>query len=383
MPDTHLELIAKPALHIRKCVGNAPLIPIVHTQGNSGGKDNMRHARSFACAILYCTLISAPLTAAAQGFTSGTVTAGPYVQATTGLNAGTWSFLSGYGTGSIQTDVSGPNGTTVTKLTVATTVEGGTFIAKYDLPVVMDLRPYDNFNFVTMAAQTRIGGFVYLIDSSGRRRWYHYVERSWMGWQQPVYTISNYIGEDAHFDVSHIQSFYFTQSGMAAGDVISVGSISLDIGLVDHCDYSSNWSLDWVSTGSLTNSTDAVSGTGSVLANIYAVATGQADVAILGSQSGINWDWSNKSYVTFSFKDSNTTQIHYFLIYDKNRNYREWLFTNAYPDQWITVTGDLNDTSYYQSAPVDLTNIQQFEVGIFGGSPYQNYVFQIDEVRVR
>jgi hypothetical protein len=330
-------------------------------------------------ALAYFLLWGGLSGAAAQGFNSGTVTAHAATQLVSPISGGNWSIL--YGTGSIQTGVAGPNGTTVTDLTVGNT-DQGTFIAKSDLPQVTDLRMYDTISVVTRINLTRIGGLLYLVDTEGRRRWYSYILRSQLGWQQPTYTLSAYLGEDAGFDLSSVQSLYFSQSGMVQGDVIAIGSIAFDVGLVDHCDYASGWSVDYASSGTISTSSDAITGTGSILADLYATSGGQADVAILGSYSDIIQDWSTKSYVSFYFKDDDPTIIHYFLIYDDNRNYREWLFSNDYAGQWIKVTGDLRDASYFQSGQVDLSKVQQFEVGIFGETPFQHSVFQIDEVAV-
>ncbi|PYP84295.1 MAG: hypothetical protein DMG65_22840 [Candidatus Angelobacter sp. Gp1-AA117] len=137
-----------------------------------------------------------------------------------------------------------------------------------------------------------------------------------------------------------------------------------------------------VSSGVITVSSDSVNGK-SILANVTATNEGQADIAILGAASHIYWDLSAKQYIGFDFKDKNATVIHYFLMYDKKRNYREWLFTNPDPGNWIKVSADLRDTSYYESAPIDLSNIEQFEVGVFGGPANAQYTFQIDEVTVR
>jgi hypothetical protein len=98
---------------------------------------------------------------------------------------------------------------------------------------------------------------------------------------------------------------------------------------------------------------------------------------------GLRWDLSGKQYVSFYFKDQDASAIHYFLIYDKSRNYREWLFANPDPGNWIKVAGDLRDSSYFESAPIDLSNVEQFEVGVFGGPPLAAYTFRVDEVNVR
>lgn len=338
----------------------------------------MKHAVQFA---ILCGLVAAGLPpASAQGIMSSGVTAAPVPASVDPVNGGAWSILLGSGTA--QSGVAGPNGTTVSELTVTSPATNGIFTALYELPAIVDMRMSDNISFVTSAPQTRIGALFYLVDSKGNRRWFPYILRSWLGWQQPVYSLASYTGEDAGFDISSVVALYFEQDGMLPGDIIYVGSIALDAGLVDHCDYPSNWNLDLVSAGTLTTSSDAITGGASVLANVTTIASGQADIAILGSWSGINWNWSRDTYVSFYFKDDNPSFIHYFLLYDSNRNYREWLFTNPDPGQWIKVTGNLTDNSYYESGPVNLGSVQQFEVGLFDGRAYQNVVFQIDEVRV-
>ena len=98
---------------------------------------------------------------------------------------------------------------------------------------------------------------------------------------------------------------------------------------------------------------------------------------------GLHWDLSSKQYVSFYFKGQDASSIHYFLIYDKNRNYREWIFANSDPGNWIKVAADLRDSAYFESAPIDLSNVEQFEVGVFGGSPLATYTFQVDEVNMR
>ena len=45
----------------------------------------------------------------------------------------------------------------------------------------------------------------------------------------------------------------------------------------------------------------------------------------------------------------------------------------------MRVTANLAD-SYFDSAPVDLSHIVYFEVGVFGGNPGATYTFQVDEV---
>jgi len=286
-----------------------------------------------------------------------------------------WSIIAGSATVSIG---DGPNGTTVANLKVAAP---GSLTAAYQLPQVSDLRGYDSFNFVSTISHTRIGGLVLLLDSSSHRRWYDLILQAAMGWRQPVYSINNYLGQDAGFDLSHVASIWFNQGALLAGDVISIGAISFDVGLVDHTTYASNWVQDMTCGGTLSNGPDTVVGPVSLLANVQSCQSGQVDIAINAiSYLGITWDWSEKSYISFYYKDTYTSVLHYFLIYDKDRHFREWLFPNNFPGRWMKVTAPLTSGYYLQSGILDLGNVIQFEVGIFGGPPNQNYTFQINEV---
>jgi hypothetical protein len=270
------------------------------------------------------------------------------------------------------------NGITIVNLTVASP---GSMTAAYKLPQITDLRRYGTFSFVSKISHTRIGGLVLLVDSSSRRRWYQFPLIGPMGWRQPVYSLSNFVGQDPGFDLSRVGAIWFNQGALVVGDLISIGAISFDVGLVDHADYSSNWVQDVTCGGTLSTNSDAAVGPSSVLANVQACQSGQVDIAINAlAYMGITWDWSNKSYISFYYKDANTSAQHYFLIYDKNYNVRAWLFPNNYPGQWMKVTAPLTTGYFYESGPVDLSNMIQFEVGLVDGSPYQNYIFQIDEV---
>jgi hypothetical protein len=286
-----------------------------------------------------------------------------------------WSIIAGSAAVSIS---DGPNGTTVANLKVSAP---GSLTAAYELPQVSDLRGYDSFNFVSEINNTRIGGLVLLVDSSSHRRWYQLILQAAMGWRQPVYSINNYVGEDPAFDLSRVAFIWFNQGALAPGDVISIGAISFDVGLVDHADYASNWVQDWACGGTLSTASDAAVGPASLLANVQACQTGQVDIAINAiNYMGITWDWSEKSYISFYYKDTYTSVLHYFLIYDKDRHFREWLFPNNFPGRWMKVTAPLTSGYYLQSGILDLGNVIQFEVGIFGGPPNQNYTFQINEV---
>lgn len=293
-------------------------------------------------------------------------------------DASKWTMITGSATVKIQ---AAPNGNTVAALTVATP---GDLAVSYSLPQVTDLSQYDNLEVLATISTSRIGGVVVLVDTSGRRRYYNFALRSPLGWLQLVYSISNFIREDTGFDLTHVQAVWFSQGGLQVGDVIMVGEITLANNLVDHGDFPGVWNKDLVCGGTLTATSDAAMGPSSVYANVAACQHGQADIAINGIYNMITWDWSSKTSVSFYFKDPNATVSHYFLIYDTNyQHFREWVFPNTYPGQWMKVTANLTSGYYYQNGPVDLGNIVQFEVGVFNGQPYQLFSFQIDEVALQ
>jgi hypothetical protein len=330
--------------------------------------------------ITLVTVIFFSLSLQAQTFNSGTVTSYSAGTAST-PSAANWSVISG--TGNLTFPTTDTNGGAAAQITVTTQPATVAFIVEYDFPVTRDLRPYDTVSFSAQTSQTHIGDFVYLVDTQSRMRWFNLVLRSTLGTQQPVYSINNFAGEHPGFDLSNVKAIRYGQYAMSPGDVLIFGTPIFETGILDHCDVSSNWSLDLVSSGNIVSSTDSVNGSKSVLASVVANDDGQADIAILGAAMGLRWDLSSKQYVSFYFKDQDTSSIHYFLIYDKSRNYREWLFANSDPGNWIRVAADLRDSGYYESGPVDLSNVEQFEVGIFGGPPHAAYTFQVDEVAVR
>ncbi len=317
----------------------------------------------------------------AQGFNSGTVTSLSSQQSAPVVTSQNWRVVSG--TGAIQFPVLDANGNSSAQITITTSPTGAGFTVEYALPTLVDLRPFDTVSFPIQTSHTHIGDYMYFVDSTGRLRWYHLILRSEYGIQQPVYSINNFVGEHDGFDISHVSAIRYGQYGMVEGDTLTIGTPIFEVGLIDHCNVSSSWYLDIASSGTITTSQDSIDRSGSILANFTADNNGQADIAILGTATGILWDLSRKKYISFYFKDMNTSVIHYFLIYDKNRNYREWLFTNSDPGNWIKVTGDLSDSSYFESGPVDLSNIQQFEVGVFNGPPHATYILQVDEVTAK
>jgi hypothetical protein len=326
-------------------------------------------------AILF---LSAPFQA--QSINSGTVSS--YSAAATAVPSATnWRVISGGG--DIVVPATDANGAVTAQITVNTQPDSVGFMVEYRFPVTMDLRAYDTVSFLAQTSQTHIGDFMYLVDTKSRMRWFNLILRSSLGIQTPVYSINNFAGEHSGFDVSSVAAIRYGQYAMSPGDVLNFGTPIFETGILDHCDVASSWFLDLVSSGNIITSPDSVNGSKSILANLVANNEGQADIAILGTAMDIRWDLSKKQYVSFYFKDQNTTSIHYFLIYDKSRNYREWLFANSDPGNWIKVTGDLQDSAYYESGPIDLSNVEQFEVGIFGGPPQGVYTFQVDEVTVR
>ena len=274
---------------------------------------------------------------------------------------------------------SGPNGITVANISVTAS---GAFTAAYTLPQVTDLRNYDTFNFAVNINRSRLG-LVVLVDSSSRRRWYNLDLRVRPGWKQPVYSLTNFVGQDQGFDLSQVAAlwFDFNHQALYARDQLSIGAISFDVGLVDHGDYSSNWVQDLTCGGTISTSSDTAVGLASLLANVQACPDGQVDIAINAiDYMALTWNWSNMSYISFYYKDNYPSMQHYFGIYDHNHNWRSWLFPNSYPGQWMKITAPLTTGYWRQSGTIDFSSIIQFEVGIFNGPPNQNYTFQIDEV---
>ncbi len=328
----------------------------------------------------FLTVLLVSVSCQAQNNNSGTVTS--YSAGTTAaVSAANWTVVSG--SGNIVFPAVDGNGAVAAQITVNNQPTSVGFIVEYRFPAAMDLRPYDTFSFSAQTSQTHISDYVYLVDAQSRMRWFNLVLRQDLGVQNPVYSINNFAGEHPGFDVSNVVAIRYGQYAMNPGDVLTFGTPTFETGVLDHCDVASNWSLDLVSAGNIVTSADSVNGGKSILANVTATDQGQADIAILGASMGLRWDLSGKQYVSFYFKDLNTTSIHYFLMYDKNRNYREWLFANSDPGNWIKVAADLRDSAYFESAPIDLSNIEQFEVGVFGGPPNATYTFQVDEVAVR
>lgn len=321
-------------------------------------------------------LFATPPAFATPSANSGTVTT--QVVRAADLDPTRWSIVSGQA----SADASAANAPTGEAVMQFTVTGDGALRVQATLPSVIDLRPFSSFSFVASTSATRIGDFAYLVDSHGCQRWFNLVLRANRGWQQPLYFIDSYAGQDSCFDVSSVAAVFFQQSGMKSGDRLQLGMPRFEHGVVNHAEVPGPWIID-IGGGTLASSSDAVAGRASVIANLEANGEGQADIAVDARGDGIFWNWSTKSYVTFYYKDDVVDASHYFLVYDANGFYRQWTFRNDTPGQWLKVTADLRDVAYYQSGPVDLSRIVYFEVGVFAGLPGGSYTFQVDEVTVR
>ncbi|MEA9997032.1 hypothetical protein QN382_22455 [Pseudomonas sp. 10B1] len=130
-----------------------------------------------------------------------------------------------------------------------------------------------------------------------------------------------------------------------------------------------------------------------------------ASVGIRNNASGTpnSWDLSKYSGITFYYKDYNgqysyngkSALSHYFLMYDNNSCYREWVINLVNSDGsptsgsptiaasiWYQISGSFQTPqgSYViqggipkngvpcNSVPLDFSNITYFETGIFGGA---------------
>ena len=315
-------------------------------------------------------------TSAEAAFNSGTVTTRQTVPLST-ISEANWSVVYG---GATQTTslTAAPTGEPVMEYEVTTP---GSIRIENQFPAPADLRARDCFSMIIGESQTRIGDFTYLIDKNHRRRWFKLNVRAWYGFQQPVYFINSYLGQDAGFDLSSVVAVRFGQAGLQVGDKIWIGAVRFENDLVSHAEVAGPWIVD-MGQGTISASRDAAEGTFSIRADLTANDQGQADIALDARGVKISWNWSKKSFISFKYKNSEERPLHYFLIYDANGWYREWVFTNPHPGQWIDVTADLRDVGYTESGPVDLSKIVYFEVGVFGGTPGGSYSFNVDEVTV-
>ena len=294
------------------------------------------------------------------------------------IDADAWIVLRGNSNISVAS-VLAPDGSFTREFTAQAP---GSVMVQNTLRNPIDLRTYDSFSFWARASTTRIGDFVYLIDAAGRKRWYSLLLWSQRGWQKPSYWLDAFVGQDTGFDPSSVTRLRFAQAGQVPGDRLWFGPVIFEHGVVNHGDAASSWYND-IGSGPITTVADGAAGTPtSVQATLQANNQGQADIAINLLLPRIVWDWSGKSFVRFYFKDVETIASHYFLLYDNNLNYRQWVFNNSAPGHWIRVTANLSDARYAESAPIDLSRIVYFEVGVFGGTPSANYTFQVDEISV-
>lgn len=334
---------------------------------------NKTRSTAAAMVLLLCTW---PIhVAAAQGWNSGSVSTGNVGPLST-LDLSHWAVTLGSASLATSTTAS-PTGETVMELTIT----DSNILVDHTLASTADLRIYDCFSFLIGMSATRTGDFVYLMDAHGRRRWFSLNVRAYAGFQAPVLFINRFVDQDPGFDLSAVSAVRFGQAGLQSGDKIWIGTVHFEQGLVSHAEVSGPWIVD-LGIGTLSTTNDAAVGAYSVRADMIANDEGQASIGLDARGVNISWDWSRKTFISFYYKDNTADAFHYFLIYDGLGKYREWIFTNSNPGQWIRVTADLSDVSYVQSGPVDLSHIVFFEGGVFGGIPGASYSFQVDEVRV-
>jgi hypothetical protein len=327
------------------------------------------------------TILAMASAAQAVPTNSGTVTTEPGNPPLTPAAVTAWKVVLGAGTIS-PTTVTTPDGSSAIQ---ATATAPGVLQVDNTLTTPLDVRSYDTFSFWTLASATHVGDLAYLVDTLGRRRWYSLVLLSGRGWERPTYWIDSFVGQDAGFNPGAIAKIRLGQSGQAVNDKLSFGPTLFEHNMVNHGDASSSWFVDIGGPGStIATVTDGANGTPTSMKASVVAVNGQSDVAINLVSPRITWDWSGKSFVSFYYKDNEPTMNHYFLVYDKNIVYRQWIFTNPTPGQWFRVTANLSDASYVQSGPVDLSHIVYFEVGVFGGTAAKNatHIFQVDEVSV-
>jgi hypothetical protein len=307
---------------------------------------------------------------------SGTVTTEPGNPPTTPSDVSSWKMSAGTATLAASA-VKPPDDSPAVEVDETS---NGTVQVDATLPTTLDIRTYDSFSFWAQASATHIGDYVFLIDSLGRRRWYHLVLQSPRGWQRPTYSIDSFVAQDAGFNLGAIKKIRYGQAGQASGGFLRFGPATFEHNVYNHGDAAASWYVD-IGTGTLTTTPDGANGTAtSLLATVKANSVGQADIAVNLLAPQISWDWSGKTFVSFYFKDAETAPNHYFLVYDKSLHYRQWIFSNPTPNQWFRVTANLSDASYAQSGVVDLSQIIYFEVGVFGAPANATHTFQVDEV---
>jgi hypothetical protein len=307
---------------------------------------------------------------------SGTVTTEPGTPPVTPSDLSAWTVSAGTATAVVST-VLPPDGSPAIEFDETS---NGSVQVDAALATPLDVRSYDSFSFWAQASATHIGDYVFLIDTLGRRRWYHLVLQSVRGYQRPTYSIDAFVSQDTGFNLGAVKKIRYGQAGQASGGFLRFGPATFEHNVYNHGDASSSWYVD-IGTGTLSTVADGANGTPtSLLAQIKANAVGQADIAVNLLAPQIMWDWSGKSFVSFYFKDSETALNHYFLVYDKSLHYRQWIFNNPTPNQWFRVNANLLDASYAQSGVIDLSSIVYFEVGVFGAPANASHTFQVDEV---
>jgi hypothetical protein len=323
----------------------------------------------------------AAASAARAATNSGTVTTEPGTPPVTPADVTAWRVVLGSATIG-GTPVVTPDGSTAVQFTMAS---AGTLSVDNALAKPLDIRSYDTFAFWARASATHIGDLVYLIDTLGRRRWYSLILQAQRTWQRPTFWIDSFVGQDLNFNPAAIARIRLGQAGQAAKDTLAFGPTLFEHNVVNHGDAAASWFVDIGGPGStITSVADGANGTPTSVKAVVTAVNGQADIAINLISPRITWDWSGKSFVSFYYKDNEPTMNHYFLIYDKNIVYRQWIFTNPTPGQWFRVNANLSDASYVQSGPVDLSHVVYFEVGVFGGTAAKTatHTFQVDEVSV-
>ena len=325
---------------------------------------------------VYVAVLGLSAAARAGAPNSGTVTTEPGTPPVSPSALPAWKVSAGAATPKVST-VLPPDGSPAIELDET---GNGTVQVDATLTTTLDVRSYDSFSFWAQASATHIGDYVFLIDSLGRRRWYHLVLQSVRGWQRPTYSIDAFVSQDAGFNPAAIKKIRFGQAGQATGGFLRFGPATFEHNVFNHGDASASWYVD-IGTGTLTTVADGANGTPTSLqAVVKANSVGQADIAVNLVAPQIVWDWSGKSFVSFYFKDSETAPNHYFLVYDKSLHYRQWIFDNPTPNQWFRVNANLLDASYAQSGVIDLSQIIYFEVGVFGAPANATHTFQVDEV---
>ena len=250
-----------------------------------------------------------------------------------------------------------------------------------------NLHAYGAFSFWIRTTATREPQFVYLVDGNGASRWFRLVLQQQWGWQRQQYLLNTFVGQDSNFNIANVVAVRFHQDQMVAGDQLFIGAVTFEVStFLDHAESASAWYVDIGGAGStIATSVDAVGGRFSVLATLTGIGGeySQVDIATRTVLRGIAWNLSGKSYLSFYYKDNEGAASHYCLIYDKAGYYREWVFNNSqHLGKWINVIVNLQDKSYVESGPVDLSQIAMFEVGIFGLAIGDTgiHVLQVDEL---